>query len=118
MSKNKKVFEQGDVVWVNLNPTSGTEMQGNSRPCLVLSKSEFNAQGRAVVAPITQGNFERDKGFAVPVHGSKVQGAAMVSQIRTLDLDARGAAWSGECLDEVIVQDALARLAPIFGLDE
>jgi mRNA interferase ChpB len=37
-----------------MDPTLGTEMQG-MRPALVLSNSESNKQGRALVAPITQG---------------------------------------------------------------
>jgi len=107
-------FGRGDIVMVNLDPTEGHEQQG-MRPALVLSTSAFNALGVVLVAPITQGgNFARHAGFAASLSGSgmKTQGAALVNQVRMLDLEARKAKRV-ETAPEYVVEDALARLRAI-----
>lgn len=107
-------FGRGDIVMVNLDPTEGHEQQG-MRPALVLSTSAFNALGVVLVAPITQGgNFARHAGFVASLSGSgtKTQGAALVNQVRMLDLEARKAKRV-ETAPEYLVEDALARLRAI-----
>lgn len=79
---------------------------------LVLSNSEFNRGGRALVAAITQGgNLDRIKGWAVTLMGAgtKTQGAVVISQCRMLDLQAR-AAKRIETVPESIIEEALAKL--------
>lgn len=108
-------FGRGDIVLVNLEPTAGREQQGTARPALVLSTSVFNALGLVLVAPITQGgDFARHAGFAAPLSGSgtQTQGAALINQIRMLDLEARGAKRI-ETAPEYVIDDALARLRAI-----
>ncbi len=102
---------QGEIHNVNLNPAAGSEIQG-TRPVLVLSNHEFNKGGRALVAPITQGgNIERVAGWAVNLSGSgtAVQGAAVVSQCRVLDLAARGSRRM-ERAPRFVVDEALGKL--------
>lgn len=99
---------------VNLDPTEGHEQKG-MRPALVLSTSAFNALGVALVAPITQGgDFARHAGFAATLSGAgtKTQDAALVNQIRMLDLEARKSKRV-ETAPEFVVEDALARLRAI-----
>jgi mRNA interferase MazF len=43
---------QGEVWFVNLNPTQGHEQAGE-RPCLVVSRDEANESGLYIVAPGT-----------------------------------------------------------------
>ena len=112
----KAKYERGDVVRVCLNPTEGHEIQGDYRPALVLSSSEFNALGMAMIAPITQGgNFSRFAGFAVSLDGTGMdtQGVALVNMVRSVDLDARQAKRV-ERAPQVVIDDALARLQAIF----
>lgn len=112
----KAKYERGDVVRVCLNPTEGREIQGDYRPALVLSSSEFNALGMAMIAPITQGgNFSRFAGFAVSLDGTGMdtQGVALVNMVRSVDLDARQAK-KVERAPQVVIDDALARLQAIF----
>ncbi|MBU0656551.1 MAG: type II toxin-antitoxin system ChpB family toxin [Gammaproteobacteria bacterium] len=91
----RRGFERGDIVRVSFNPTVGREMQGDMRPALVLSPRDFNnTVGTALVAPITQGgNLARVAGFAVPLMGcgTETQGVVLVSAVRMLDLENRGA---------------------------
>jgi mRNA interferase ChpB len=102
--------KQGDILLISLDPTLGSEIRG-TRPVLVLSNQEFNRLGRALVAPITQGNFERVAGWAVTLmgSGSQTQGAAVISQCRVLDWQARQARRVETVSDEVM-QEALAKL--------
>lgn len=62
---------------------------------LVLTPNEYNATiGRALVAPITQGgNFARYGGFAVSLTGTGLdtQGVVLLTDLRVMDLAARGA---------------------------
>jgi len=109
-------FGRGDIVFVKLEPAKGREQKGESRPALVLSTSVFNAMGVVLIAPITQGgDYARHAGFAVPLSGSgtKTQGAALVNQVRMLDLEERGAKKI-ETAPGFVVEDALARLQAIM----
>ncbi|MFG6179631.1 type II toxin-antitoxin system ChpB family toxin [Halomonas sp. THAF12] len=109
-------FKRGDIVRVCLNPTEGHEQQGDFRPALVLTPAAFNQFGTAVIAPITQGSsFARHAGFAVTLtgNGTQTQGVVLVNQIRTVDLDARGARQV-ESAPSHIVDDALARVQTLF----
>lgn len=110
-------FECGDIVTLCFNPTVGNEIQGDRRPALVLSPSEFNKLGMVLVAPITQGgNYARDRGFTVPLSGAgtTTQGVVLVNQVRMLDLGARQGKRI-EIAPDVIVADVLARLLAIIG---
>ena len=102
--------KQGDVMLISLDPTLGTEIRG-MRPVLVLSNQEFNRLGRALVAPITQGGFERVAGWAVSLMGTGMhaQGAAVISQCRVLDWQARQAKRI-ETAPLEIMAEALAKL--------
>jgi len=111
-----KSFHRGDIVNVSLNPVKGKEQQGEHCPCLVLSPEKFNQLGTTLVAPVSQGgNHARYQGFAVTLMGSgtKTQGVVLVNAIRILDLNARKATYI-EKVPDVIIEDALARLATII----
>jgi mRNA interferase ChpB len=105
-----KTPRQGDILLISLDPTLGSEIRG-TRPVLVLSNQEFNRLGRTLVAPITQGNFERVAGWSVTLMGtgSKTQGAAVISQCRVLDWQAR-LAKRVENVSVEVIEEALAKL--------
>jgi mRNA interferase ChpB len=112
----RKGFERGDIVKVCLNPVVGRELQGDFRPCLVLSSSSFNRLGTVLVAPITQGgDFSRVKGFAVSLTGcgTETQGVVLVNAVRMMDLEARKAKKI-ESVPSEIIDDVLARLSAII----
>lgn len=112
----KRVFDKGDIVRVCLNPTVGNEVQGDFRPCIVLSPKRFNSLGVSLVAPITQGeNFARVKGFTVSLMGTGIetQGVILLSGVRMMDLVARKATKIEEA-SSVVVDEALAILSAIL----
>ena len=111
-------LRQGDIVQLSLDPTLGSEIQG-TRPALILSNTEFNKNGRAIVAPITQGgNLDRVRGWAVTLmgSGSKTQGAAVISQCRTVDLAARAAKFV-EVASAEVIDEALAKLQAALDIE-
>jgi mRNA interferase ChpB len=110
------VFERGDIVRACLNPTSGNELQGDMRPCLVLSPKVFNKLGLTLIAPITQGdNVARFQGFSVALMGTgtQTQGVVLINGIRSVDLKARKAKKI-ESVPRDIVNEALAILDAIL----
>lgn len=110
---------QGDIYLVSMDPTVGTEIHG-MRPALVLSNAESNKQGRALMAPITQGaNLDRVRGWATTLMGTgtRTQGAAIINQARFLDYVARKAKFVEGTPSEVS-DDAMARLLAALDAEE
>lgn len=109
-------MKRGEIWMVALDPTLGHEQQGR-RPVLIVSPEPFNRFTKVpVVVPITRGgNFARAVGFAVPLDGTgtKTTGIVRCDQPRALDLRARGGKKL-ESVPAVIVNEVLARIAPIF----
>lgn len=106
-----KTIKPGDIVLIALDPTAGTEIRG-TRPVLVLSNTEFNRSGCALIAPITQGgNIQRIAGWVVTLMGAGTvtQGVVVVSHCRVIDLAARGAKMI-EAVPAEITEEALAKL--------
>jgi mRNA interferase ChpB len=110
------VFNRGDIVRVCLNPTVGNELQGDFRPCLVLSPKSFNKLGMTLIAPITQGgDFARVKGFTATLMGlgTETQGVVLINGMRMVDLVARKAK-KVEAAPEELVDEVLAILSAII----
>jgi len=109
-------MERGDIYLVSLDPTSGREQQG-IRPVLVVSPTEFNRLTKTpIVLPITSGgSFARTAGFAVSLMGAGTSTAGVVrcDQPRPLDLPSRNASKL-ESVPESIMDEVLARIAPLF----
>nr|MDT0253693.1 type II toxin-antitoxin system PemK/MazF family toxin [Endozoicomonas sp.] len=96
------VPDRGDVIWLDFDPTKGTEIQ-KTRPALVLSPKAFNAKVRlSLVAPIT--STIRGHGFEVILSGKKVSGAVLCQQIRTVDFAGRAASFVEKAPEEVIAE--------------
>jgi len=109
-------MERGDIYLVSLDPTSGHEQQGTP-PVLVVSPSAFNRLTKTpIVLPITGGgNFARTAGFAVSLMGAgtNTMGVIRCDQPRALDLASRKARKL-ETVPETVMDEVLARLAPLF----
>ena len=108
------MIKRGDIYRVSLDPSEGREQQG-SRPVLIVSPDEFNAATKLpVICPITNGgDFARRIGFAVPIVGIKTTGFVRCDQPRVLDLAARNGR-KVDTLPTAIMEEVLARLAPLF----
>ena len=84
----KYIPEQGDIVYLNLEPTKGHEQSG-IRPAVVISNNVFNINTKmAIVCPITS----NDKEF--PTHykledTTKIHGSVLCEHIRSIDYEFR-----------------------------
>lgn len=77
------VIKRFDVFLVNLDPTTGAEIQ-KTRPCLIISPDEMNRYiSTVIVAPMTT----KGKGYPtrVPCKFRGRQGQIVLDQIRTID---------------------------------
>jgi len=99
----KKTFNQGDVVWLTLDPVLGHEQKGR-RPALILTKEEYErATDCHVVCPITT----KRKGYVTEVLCNLEGNNAVIlsDQIRNVDFRHRKAEYiatiSLETLGEV-----------------
>lgn len=84
-------LQRGEIIRVNLNPTEAREQQGNARPCLVLSSTQFNNRrgGIVIVSPITNTIKPEIKTLVQLPDGLTITGSVVAEQVRTLDLKKR-----------------------------
>lgn len=76
-------INQYDIVWVNLDPTIGSEMK-KTRPCVVLSPNEMNKYLQTIViAPMTTSS--KPYPTRVEVKHRTTQGWIAIDQIRMID---------------------------------
>lgn len=109
--------QQGDVYWIDPNPTSGREMKDRHR-FIVITPGEINALGVAMTVPVTSGGgFARQSGLTVPIIGHDTQGVAVCNQVRSFDIEARekaGTARYVETLDNATTDEIVARVLSII----
>ncbi len=109
-------MKRGEIWMVGLDPAAEHKQKGR-RPVLIVSPDAFNRVTKVpIVLPITRGGkFARMAGFAVPLSGAgtKTTGVVRCDQPRALDIGARNGRKL-ETVPEAIMDEVLARLAPIF----
>jgi mRNA interferase MazF len=97
--------DRGHAVWIDMDPQAGHEQRGR-RPAMILSPAEYNGKvGLALLCPITS----QVKGYPFEVllpTDSKVKGAILSDQLKSLDWRARKATiictLPGPVVDEVL----------------
>ena len=109
--------QQGDIVWVNLEPQAGHEQKGR-RPALVISNNTFNNFTRkmAMVLPITNTNKN------LPIHiqlneKTKTTGVILCDQAKVLDLEKRDAEFI-EKVPKSILLEAVDIVYSIIEIEE
>ncbi|WP_342259787.1 type II toxin-antitoxin system PemK/MazF family toxin [Candidatus Tisiphia endosymbiont of Metellina segmentata] len=86
--KNKEII-RGNIYWVNLDPTIGTEIQ-KTRPAIVISNNIQNKiSSRVIIIPITS-NINNIFPFEVRVTVNNKTTKALTDQIRTIDKSRLG----------------------------
>ena len=82
------IYEQGDIIEVDFDPTRGHE-PAKKRPALVVSSYDFNiSNSMTIVCPISS----REKNFFLHERlpeSCEVEGSVLMEQVRAIDLDAR-----------------------------
>jgi mRNA interferase MazF len=106
------VPEQGDLVWIGLDPGVGHEQAGR-RPAVVLSPAAYNSKvGLGLFCPITS----TVKGYPFEVElppGCPVQGVILSDHVRSLDWRARKAEWICS-LPKAVVSEVAQKLETLL----
>lgn len=77
-------MKRGEIWWVNLDPTIGSEIQ-KRRPCIIVSNDASNrAQSRVQVVPMTSANPSRVYPWEAAVTLNGRTSKALADQIRTV----------------------------------
>lgn len=95
---------QGDIIWITLDPQAGHEQKGR-RPAIVVSNNTFNsfARSTAMVCPIT--NTNRSIPIQVRLDDrTKTSGIIMCDQAKILDLQERNAEFIEKASDDIIFE--------------
>lgn len=84
----KYIPKQGDIVFLDFNPTIGHEQKG-FRPAVVISNNIFNINTKMVmVCPITSNKKEFPTHYKLE-DTKKVHGAVLCEHIRSIDYEIR-----------------------------
>jgi mRNA interferase MazF len=82
------VVKRGEVYWVNLDPTVGSEIQ-KTRPCLIVSPDDMNAAlPRVLIAPLTSGGQQLGCRPEVEFKGKSAR--ILLDQLRSVDKQRLG----------------------------
>ncbi|MBN8766131.1 MAG: growth inhibitor PemK [Thiobacillus sp. SCN 64-317] len=77
------VVKRGEVYWVNLDPTVGSEIR-KTRPALIVSPDDMNAAlPRVIVAPLTSGGQALGSRPEVEFKGKSAR--ILLDQLRSVD---------------------------------
>ena len=84
----KYIPKQGDIVYLDFNPTKGHEQKGQ-RPAIVISNDIFNKETKMCIAcPISSNNKEFPTHYKLE-DSKKSSGSVLCEHIRSIDYDAR-----------------------------
>ena len=84
----KYIPKQGDIVYVDLNPTKGHEQRG-TRPAIVISNNVFNEHTKMVIlCPITSNTKDFPTHYILE-DTKKIVGAVLCEHIRSMDYETR-----------------------------
>ncbi len=84
----KYVPHQGDVVFLDFNPTKGHEQSG-TRPAVVISTNIFNQKTKmAILCPITSNNKEFPTHYKLE-DTKNIQGSVLCEHVKSVDYEIR-----------------------------
>jgi len=109
------VPDVGDIAWVDLDDTRGSEQSGR-RPALILTSKEFHeASRRAIICPITSKVRDWPTNVILP-SGLLTKGEIMIDQVRSIDREER-LFDTIEKAPTQVVRDVRSKLASLLGID-
>lgn len=98
----KYIPKQGDITYVDFNPTKGHEQAG-AHPCVVISNNIFNKNTKmAIVCPITSNEKEFPTHYLLK-NTKKIHGSVLCEHIRSIDYEIRNLKYIEKCNDEDLI---------------
>ena len=110
------LYEQGDIIELDFDPTKGHEPT-KRRPALVVSVGYFNniLSSLTVVCPIT--SLSNGHPLHIEVNaGNAVDGCICIEQLRAVDLSKRNCRKLGDQMDGKTMSVVLEAIGGIFGI--
>lgn len=97
------VFEQGDIVYIDLNPQAGHEQMGR-RPAVVITNQTYNRFSKMLMlCPIT--NTNKRHPFHIELDDrTKITGVILCDQAKMLDVYARNAEFVDKLPDDKLAE--------------
>ncbi len=84
----KYIPKQGDIVFLDFNPTKGHEQKGY-RPAMIVSNDTFNKNTKMVIlCPITSNEKEYPTHYLLQ-ESKKIKGSVLCEHIRSIDYEIR-----------------------------
>lgn len=112
------LFEQGDIIELDFDPTAGHEPQ-KRRPAVVVSIGYFNnaVSSLTVVCPITSFTNGHPLHIELPPE-CEVEGCICIEQLRAVDLNSqfRDASQTGYSVDTETMSRVLESIGAVFGI--
>lgn len=100
MTNNGYVPERGDLVWMDLEPTTGHEQSGR-RPVIVLSPKKLALQTNiTVICPITSKIIGLP--YEIVLTDTKTTGAILPFHVRSLDFRSRKEKYIEKAPSEIV----------------
>ncbi len=95
--------QRGDIVWIDLDPSQGSEIK-KTRPALVISPFSYNEKvGLALLCPITSHKKGYPFEVELPPEG-KINGVVLSDHIKSLDWKARNAKFEGKVSTKIVTE--------------
>ncbi|MDR2196488.1 MAG: type II toxin-antitoxin system PemK/MazF family toxin [Coriobacteriales bacterium] len=109
------VYQQGDILFIDFNPSKGHE-PAKRHPALVVSSTRVNyLTNLTLLAPITS----RDNRFPLHVRiapGNTVHGFVQVEALRALDLESRTGVERIGAVDDETLSAVLEAIGVLVGI--
>ena len=84
----KYIPKQGDIVYLDFNPTKGHEQQGK-RTAIVISNDVFNINTKmTILCPITT-NMKEFPTHYILEDSKKIKGSVLCEHVRSIDYESR-----------------------------
>ena len=107
--------DAGDIAWVELDDTRGTEQSGR-RPALILtSRSYHETSRRTIICPITRKVGYWPTNVNLP-QDLKTEGTVLVDQIRSIDRQQRVFDFI-ETVPQAVLTEVRAKLAALLDIN-
>ena len=102
MTETKRFeFEQGDIIWVDMDPSIGREAR-KRRPALIVSNKYVNQTGMYFICPITSREKKRFPTRVPLDERTEIQGYIETDQLISRDLEARSAEKKEVCPRDIL----------------
>ena len=105
-------FHQGDIIFMDFNPTKGHEQSGK-RPAVIVSINDYQRiMGMAIVCPITN-NTKYFPTHLLLDNRTKTTGSILCEHVKAVDLENRNAQFI-EKLPNDLLEDVLDIIQSFF----